>query len=78
MNPRSEIGRFGLIVRVGVQRFRGGLIVTAHRLDVSPNSRLKSNKEEGWWDLGLQRPSAPPEMSAAALPPVSLCLVFSV
>jgi len=29
-----------------VQRFRGGLVFKAHRLCVSPNSRLKSNKEE--------------------------------
>jgi len=29
-----------------VQRFRGGLVVKAHRLCVSLNSRLESNKEE--------------------------------
>ena len=29
-----------------VQRFRGGLVFKAHRLCVSLNSRLKSNKEE--------------------------------
>ena len=29
-----------------VQRFRGGLVFKAHRLCVSPNSRLESNKEE--------------------------------
>ena len=28
-----------------VQRFRGGLVVKAHRLCVSLNSRLESNKE---------------------------------
>ena len=30
----------------GVQRFRGGLVVKAHRLCVSLNYRLESNKEE--------------------------------
>ena len=30
-----------------VQRFRGGLVFKAHRLSVSFNSRLESNKEEG-------------------------------
>jgi len=29
-----------------VQRFRGGLVLKAHRLCVSLNSRLESNKEE--------------------------------
>ena len=29
-----------------VQRFRGGLVVKAHRLCVSLNSRLQSNSEE--------------------------------
>jgi len=29
-----------------VQRFRGGLVFKAHRLSVSLNSRLESNKEE--------------------------------
>ena len=29
-----------------VQRFRGGLVFKAHRLCVSVNSRLASNKEE--------------------------------
>ena len=29
-----------------MQRFRGGLVFTAHRLCVSLNSRLESNKEE--------------------------------
>jgi len=29
-----------------VQRFRGGLVFKAHRLCVSLNSRLESNKEE--------------------------------
>jgi len=34
-----------------VQRFRGGLVLKAHKLCVSLNSRLGSNKEEerrGW------------------------------
>jgi len=30
----------------GVKRFRGGLVFKAHRLCVSINSRLESNKEE--------------------------------
>ena len=30
-----------------VQRFRSGLVIKAHRLCVSLNSRLESNKEEG-------------------------------
>ena len=29
-----------------VQRFRGGLVLKAHRLCVSLNSKLESNKEE--------------------------------
>ena len=29
-----------------MQRFRGGLVSEAHRLGVSLNSRLESNKEE--------------------------------
>jgi len=35
-----------------VQRFRGGLVFKAHRLCVSLNSRLESNKEEEdtWWE----------------------------
>jgi len=31
---------------INVQRFRGGLVFKAHRLGVSLNSRLESNKEE--------------------------------
>ena len=31
---------------MNVQRFRGGLVFEAHRLCVSLNSRLESNKEE--------------------------------
>jgi len=31
---------------INVQRFRGGLVFKAHRLCVSLNSRLESNKEE--------------------------------
>jgi len=31
---------------INVQRFRGGLVYKAHRLCVSPNSGLESNKEE--------------------------------
>ena len=39
-----------------MQRFRGGLVFRAHRLCVSLNSRLESNKEEGlgfkFWGSG--------------------------
>ena len=31
---------------MNVQRFRGGLVFKAHRLCVSLNSRLESNKED--------------------------------
>ena len=34
-----------------MQRFRGGLVFKAHRLCVSLNSRLESNREEG---LGVE------------------------
>jgi len=33
-------------LRRNVKRFRGGLVIDAHRLFVSLNSRLESNKEE--------------------------------
>jgi len=36
----------GQLLRRIVKRFRGGLAFKAHRLCVSPNSRLESNKEE--------------------------------
>jgi len=35
-----------LLLRRNVKRFRGGLVFEAHRLCVSLNSRLESNKEE--------------------------------
>ena len=34
------------LLHINVQRFRGGLVFKAHRLCVSLNSRLESNKEE--------------------------------
>ena len=34
------------VLHRNVQRFRGGLVFKAHRLFVSLNSRLESNKEE--------------------------------
>ena len=34
------------VVYRNLQRFRGGLVFKAHRLCVSLNSRLESNKEE--------------------------------
>jgi len=36
----------GRLLHRNVQRFRGGLVFKAHRLCVSLNSRLESNKEE--------------------------------
>jgi len=41
--------------RSTVQRFRGGLVFKAHRLCVSLNSRLESNKEEKRKVLGRRR-----------------------
>jgi len=35
------------LLHSNVQQFRGGLVFKAHRLCVSLNSRLESNKEEG-------------------------------
>jgi len=37
---------FDVLLHRNVQRFRGGLVFKAHRLCVSLNSRLESNKEE--------------------------------
>ena len=34
------------LLHINVQRFQGGLVLEAHRLCVSLNSRLESNKEE--------------------------------
>jgi len=45
----SDADRHGFCVKQlhrNVQRFRGGLVFKAHRLCVSLNSRLGSNKEE--------------------------------
>ena len=42
VHPRTET----LLLHRIVQRFRGGLVFSAHRLCVSLNSRLESNKEE--------------------------------
>ena len=39
-------GRMRQLLHRNVQRFRGGLVFKAHRLCVSLNSRLESNKEE--------------------------------
>ena len=41
-------GALPKLLHRNVQRFRGGLVFKAHRLCVSLNSRLESNKEEGW------------------------------
>ena len=39
-------GHIKVLLYRNVQRFRGGLVFKAHRLCVSLNSRLESNKEE--------------------------------
>jgi len=43
--PR-DLAAMSAEVSRNVQRFRGGLVVQAHRLCVSLNSRLERNKEE--------------------------------
>ena len=43
MRPLEEDSQ---VLHINVQRFRGGLVFKAHRLCVSLNSRLESNKEE--------------------------------
>jgi len=43
-------GRWNMVPG-NVQRFRGGLVIKAHRLCVSVNSRLESNKEEERWTM---------------------------
>jgi len=55
-----------------VQRFRGGLVFKAHRLCVSLNSRLESNKEEGKQHLhgsgrGSHRVECPPPPAPLSL-----------
>ena len=51
MNGRLSLP-FGIVLNLRttssqkLQRFRGGLVSKAHRLCVSPNSRLESDKEE--------------------------------
>ena len=43
----EEVARFETeLLHRNVQRFRGGRVFKAHRLCVSLNSRLESNKEE--------------------------------
>ena len=48
MTASGRAGRpdVGFVLHINVQRFRGGLVFKAHRLCVSLNSRLESNKEE--------------------------------
>ena len=46
-----------------MQRFRGGLVFKAHRLCVSLNSRLESNKEE---EKGFHRGGATQEQRGPA------------
>ena len=47
--PAREAGHLvrEQLLHRNLQRFRGGLVFKAHRLCVSLNSRLESNKEEG-------------------------------
>jgi len=42
----SGVGEIIQLLHINVQRFRGGLVFKVHRLCVSLNSRLESNKEE--------------------------------
>ena len=42
------------LLRRNVKRFRGGLVFKAHRLCVSLNSRLKSNKDEEEEAVGIR------------------------
>ena len=46
-----------------VQRFRSGLVVKAHRVCVSLNSRLESDKEKGRWRTGWGRGRVPETVS---------------
>ena len=48
-------------LQINVQQFRGGIVLKAHRLCASLNSRLESNKEEGEKVKGLRsKPSKTP------------------
>jgi len=47
------------LLRKNVQRFRGGLVLKAHRLCVSLNSRLESIKEEKKTLKGVSTPPEP-------------------
>ena len=44
-----------IVCQMTVQRFRDGLVLKAHRLLVSPTSRLESNKEEEEDDFFCQK-----------------------
>ena len=47
MTDYSQVDMLGVrLLHINVKRFRGGLVFKAHRLCVSLNSRLESNKEE--------------------------------
>ena len=48
----------GQLLHRNVQRFRGGLVFKPHRLCVSLNSRLESNKEEADSRVDHSTPSA--------------------
>jgi len=49
------VGHGEQLLHRNVQRFRGGLVFKAHRLCVSLNSRLESNKEEEEEEEGTWR-----------------------
>ena len=52
--PTHLQATFGAVHR-NVQRFRGGLVLKAHRLCVSLNSRLQSNEEEEEEEVGARQ-----------------------
>jgi len=56
------------MARYQLLRFRGGLVFKAHRLCVSLNSRLESNKEEE--DINFGGPAEATTAPAAPPPPV--------
>jgi len=64
MTASGRAGRpdVGFVLHINVQRFRGGLVFKAHRLCVSLNSRLESNKEEEEY----RREEAPAQRAEAA------------
>ena len=68
----DNIGAWGGVISIeqlfhrDAQRFRGGLVFKAHRLCVSLNSRLQSNKEEEEKDVTCTKVT----MDDASRPPI--------